>query len=144
MIFSRFNKAGPCPKPRKEPPPPSKRRKKSPKSKATALEREYMGYVATLGCVCCKRIPVEVHHPIVGRFSQKRAPHFHTIPLCDTHHQGKWDPSGPAIHKDRAEWVELYGADYDYIAETQSEIERAYGFRVPDEYRIITDLEGEL
>lgn len=118
--------------------------KRAPKPGKTAAEKRYMAAVAQLSCICCGRIPVEVHHPICGRYSQARAPHWHALPVCDRHHQGKWDTGGPAIHKDRAEWVEWFGPDTDYISETQREIEAETGIEIPAEYRISTNLEGEL
>jgi hypothetical protein len=36
------------------------------------------------------------------------------IPLCEGHHQGFFDTSKIAIHKDPNLWRENYGADYSY------------------------------
>lgn len=110
-------------------PKPQKARKAD---KTTNLEREYMGHVASLPCRCCGRIVVEVHHCFCGRYSQARAPHYHTIPLCYEHHRGE---SG--IHARKAGWMAEYGPDHDFIAQVQFEIEQSYGFRVPNEYRLI-------
>ena len=45
-------------------------------------DRGHMARVAALPCVCCGAWPVECHHVICGRYSQRRAPDTHTIPLC--------------------------------------------------------------
>jgi len=74
-------------------------------------ERRHMDAVAQLPCVCCGSRPVELHHPICGRYSQRKAPNKHVIPLCHLHHLG-----AEGIHPRREWWVETYGPDTDYIA----------------------------
>ena len=86
--------------------------------------REYMRLVAQLPCAVCGRYPVEVHHVICGRFSQARSSDLDTIPLCDRHHQGKWDTGGPSIHKHRQRFLDAFGPDTDYIAATRQRVER--------------------
>ena len=71
----------------------------------------HMERVASLGCVICGCWPVEVHHIICGRYSQKKPPDTETIPLCIPHHR-----IGPeAIHNGKRSWVEKYGPDTDYL-----------------------------
>ncbi len=41
------------------------------------------------------------------------------IPLCEGHHQGNWDQSKIAIHKDPKLWRETYGPDYSYSRRTE-------------------------
>lgn len=67
----------------------------------------HMGRVASLPCVICGYWPVEVHHCIHDRFSQRRAPDADTIPLCHQHHA--------ELHADKARWRELYGPDHGYL-----------------------------
>ena len=59
--------------------------------KPTAAESRYMGLIAQMRCVVCRRFvatgePVEVHH--ISEGSGKRSG-FATAPLCSEHHRGK-------------------------------------------------------
>ena len=73
--------------------------------------KAHMAKVARLPCVICGARPVEVHHVICGRYGQRRASDFDTIPLCVEHHR-----IGPdAIHNGKASWVERWGPDTDYL-----------------------------
>jgi len=59
--------------------------------RVTVIEAFYMGLVAKLGCVVCRRfeptgLPVEVHH--VARGSGVRSD-FAVAPLCVEHHRGQ-------------------------------------------------------
>ena len=73
--------------------------------------KRHMARVAQMPCVICHRRPVHVHHVIHGRFSQRRASDFETIPLCPEHHL-----HGPlAIHSDKAAWRDRWGADHEYL-----------------------------
>lgn len=81
----------------------------------------HMARVAKLPCVICwahgeqQQSPTTVHHVICGRYGNRKAPDTFTIPLCEGHHQGNFDTSKVAIHRDRAEWVSLYGEDTEYL-----------------------------
>lgn len=61
---------------------------------ATSAEgSHYMGRVAALGCLICRRlgyglIAAEVHHVREGQGGAQRAPDFLTVPLCPEHHRG--------------------------------------------------------
>ena len=92
--------------------------------KDTGKDPAYLDAVRRLPCCICGRMPVEAHHVICGRFSRKKAPDRKAIPLCDGHHQGKWDTTELAIHKNKKAWVEAYGPDTDYITETQDAVKR--------------------
>lgn len=70
----------------------------------------HMARVAALPCVICGYWPVEVHHCISGRFSQRRAPDTMTIPLCLDHHRG-----AAGIHTSKARWEAEHGLDTDYL-----------------------------
>lgn len=79
-----------------------------PPSKAEG--RAHMAKVAACPCVICNYWPVEVHHCISERFSQRKAWDTETISLCFDHHRG---PDG--IHADKAAWEAKYGLDRDYL-----------------------------
>lgn len=76
--------------------------------------RLHLAKVASLPCVICGVSPVECHHVICGRYSQRRAPDTHTIPLCYLHHRG-----AEGIHTRREWWVQTYGPDTDYLSVVQ-------------------------
>jgi hypothetical protein len=75
-----------------------------------------MALVARLPCVCCERHPVQVHHTIHGRFSQRRSSDMHTIPLCLEHH---W-----MLHEEPGVWRATYGNDTDHIEPTRRGVDR--------------------
>ena len=71
-------------------------------------------------CIICSTFgeiqlsPTQAHHVICGRFSNRKTPDEKAIPLCEGHHQGNFDKSKVAIHRERAKWVALYGPDTLY------------------------------
>jgi hypothetical protein len=85
--------------------------------KSTAASRRYMGEVKSLPCVICQAPPPSVaHHCIHGRFSQRRASDYDTIPLCWGHH----DAASPiGLHTDKRRWRYQYGPDTGYIDRTR-------------------------
>ena len=82
---------------------------KEPKP-SKAAGKAHMARVAALPCVICGYWPVEVHHCISGRYGQRKASDFHTIPLCLNHHRGM-----EGIHASKAAWEALNGLDTDYL-----------------------------
>ena len=73
------------------------------------------------GCVCQKfgekqMSPTTAHHVIHDRFSTRKTDDNMAIPLCEGHHQGLWDQSKIAIHKEPKKWRDCYGNDYDYCS----------------------------
>lgn len=96
----------------------------------------YLADLHLLPCVICKRFalaqqtPTQAHHTICGRFSSEKTPDGDAIPLCEGHHQGMFDTSKIAIHRQRAEWERRYGLDTDYIAVTQAVVKRLRGWRI--------------
>jgi hypothetical protein len=84
--------------------------------RGTAAGRAYMALVAQLPCACCGLYAVKVHHPIHGRYSQRRAPDTDTIPLCPLHHA--------ELHSHPARWLALYGSDADLIEPTRRAVDR--------------------
>lgn len=83
----------------------------------------YLAAIHDLPCVICENwgflqiTPTEAHHTICGRHSQRKTPDRQAIPLCRAHHTG-----AEGIHTQRKWWVENYGPDTDYIAQTQDKI----------------------
>lgn len=71
-------------------------------------------------CIICATFgetqlsPTQAHHVICGRFSSRKTPDEKAIPLCEGHHQGNFDKSKVAIHRERAKWVAIYGPDTLY------------------------------
>jgi hypothetical protein len=74
--------------------------------------KAYMEKVAELPCSCCGLQPVVLHHPIMGRFAQRKATDFDVIPLCPAHHD--------ELHADVTAWREKYGEDTLYIVLTRA------------------------
>jgi hypothetical protein len=85
-----------------------------PKPAKPTRDRPYMGWVAMLPCVCCRRYGVQVHHPIHGRFAQRKASDNETIPLCPQHHD--------ELHHSPDAWKALFGLDTDYIEQTRKAV----------------------
>ena len=59
----------------------------------TKAESQYLGRVAELGCVICRRLglgetPAEIHHARTGTGAGRRASHYDVIGLCPEHHRG--------------------------------------------------------
>ena len=87
----------------------------------------YLAAVRALPCCVCaaygemQHTPTTAHHPIHGRFSQRKVPDRMAIPLCADHHQlggnGK-----TALHAEPSKWKRLYGEDHEFIAATQDRI----------------------
>lgn len=100
------------PKERKGLAPISRKRKAYLASDERKAAKAHMDLVAGCSCIICGARPVEVHHVICGRFGQRRASDFDTIPLCPPCHR-----LGPmSIHEDKAGWVERNGPDYGFLA----------------------------
>lgn len=91
---------------------------------------DHLARVAALPCVICRewsmpqKSPTQVHHCIHGRHSTRRVPDEMTIPLCEGHHQGNFDTSKIAIHREPKKWRELYGTDTDWISWVENHINR--------------------
>lgn len=94
----------------------------------TKPDPKYLEAVRGLPCCICEAFgfhqstPTQAHHPICARYGNERAPDHEAIPLCDGHHQGDFDTTKIAIHRDRALWVEWFGPDRDYIAATKDRL----------------------
>lgn len=88
----------------------------------------YLAAVRCLPCCICEaagevqKSPTEAHHVFHDRFGQLKTPDEMAIPLCDGHHQAKFDRTKLAIHNAKEQWRDRYGADYEYTAATQDKI----------------------
>lgn len=88
----------------------------------------YLARIRELPCCICEAFGEEqttltqAHHTFHDRFSRSKVDDALAIPLCDGHHLGNRDTSKLAIHREKARWRKEYGADTDYIAETQDKI----------------------
>ena len=82
---------------------------------------DHLHKVAQLPCAICtlhhlpQLSPTQVHHVIHNRFSFRRSGDDKTIPLCEGHHQGLFDTSKIALHKEPKLWREFYGDDHSYL-----------------------------
>lgn len=92
---------------------------------ATKAEREHMGRVAALGCICCHLMgnghqPAQVHHIREGQGGAQRASHWLTVPLCPDCHTGTH-----GVHGDRAYLRILKLGELDLLAETIARLSRS-------------------
>ena len=87
--------------------------------------KKYLDKIREMPCCVCQRFgenqqsPTPAHHPIHERFGTEKVADEKAIPLCEGHHQGNWDQSKIAIHKDPKLWRETYGPDYSYSRRTE-------------------------
>jgi hypothetical protein len=85
----------------------------------TREEKDYLDKLSSLGCYCCKvdykiETPANIHHIREGQGMGQRSEHIgETIPLCEGHHQGNFDTSKLAFHKNPKAWREKYGSEAD-------------------------------
>ena len=90
----------------------------------------YLQAVRQLPCAICEAFgemqnsPTTAHHWIMGRGGNRKTPDQQAIPLCDGHHQGTFDTTKIAIHREPEAWREAYGSDRDYVSVTQDRIEQ--------------------
>lgn len=94
---------------------------KAPKA---APDPAYLAKVRALRCCICvnfgemQTTPTEAHHPIHGRFSQRKTPDRMAIPVCRAHHR-TGEGGKVAIHHEPTKWKRLYGEDHLFTAATQ-------------------------
>ena len=88
----------------------------------------YMGRVRDGPCIICRLFgeqqlsPTQAHHPIHGRYSARKAPARDCLGICEGHHQGNFDGSKIALHREPDEWKARYGLDTDYIEEQRRQL----------------------
>jgi len=92
----------------------------NPKKPKEKKDGNYLQEVRRKGCCICERFgeaqqsPTTAHHPIHDRYSRTKRGDRTAIPLCEGHHQGLWDNTKVAIHKEPQKWRDLYGPDFSY------------------------------
>ena len=95
-----------------------------PGKRADGKDPAWLARVAALPCAICHHFGLpqlsetQVHHCIHARFSFRKVPDRQTIPLCEGHHQGDFDKSKMALHRQPSAWKAAYGQDHEYIAWT--------------------------
>ena len=89
---------------------------------ASKKEKKHLDLVSSLGCLICQR-PAICHH-IRNRGDGKgnigfgqRASHYEVIPLCPSHHVGKF-----SIHNCKQEFESMYGTEQELLHRTLKEI----------------------
>lgn len=118
---------------------PKPMRKVSPKRRAYRASDEgqealaYMRDVRSLPCIIChtygepQNSATTAHHAIMGRGGNRKSSDFDTMALCDGHHQGNFDTSKVAIHREPNAWRMRYGPDTDYIERTREMVRAMRG-----------------
>jgi CDGSH-type Zn-finger protein len=85
----------------------------------------YMGQVRSLPCIICDTYGLTqlsattAHHCIMDRGGNRKTPDSDCIPLCDGCHQGNFDTSKIAIHREPKAWRAEYGPDHGHIEATR-------------------------
>lgn len=78
------------------------------------IEREHMGKVASLDCVCCGCCgPSQIHHVRVSQGMAQRASNFLTVPLCLGCHTGQY-----GVHGDKSRMRARKQSELDWLADT--------------------------
>ena len=97
-------------------------------SRPSGKDPAYLTRVRELPCCICAEwglpqlSPTQSHHPIHGRHGNRKVPDRMAIPLCEGHHQGMFDTSKLALHREPAEWKRLYGRDVGGISWTEERL----------------------
>lgn len=92
----------------------------NPKKGKPKKDPRFLASVRERNCIICETFhepqvsPTQAHHVIHDRFGNEKTDDKMAIPLCEGHHQGMFDTSKTAIHREPKKWRELYGADYEY------------------------------
>ena len=115
----------------------SDKRREYSASEDGKADSRYRHAVLQRPCVICRAFglvqtsPTTGHHPIHDRIltdsdkgekkpkGKRKAADKRMIPLCDGHHQGNFDTSKVAVHREPEKWREIYGNDFDYVEQTQ-------------------------
>ena len=97
--------------------------------------KEWMGDVASLGCVICRNLGfgasfAEVHHVRSGVGKGQRAADTNTIPLCPPHHRGTLHPMVPSIHLQKRRFEREFGTERELLAQTVREVEAVRANRI--------------
>lgn len=91
------------------------------KQKVKKKDAKRLAEIHEMPCCVCQKwgekqyTPTQAHHCIHDRYSFAKRPDSDTIPLCEGHHQGLFDASKIAIHREPERWRQAYGADWSYL-----------------------------
>ena len=91
---------------------------KAPKKRK---DKKRLSAIHEMPCVICQMFNepqlslTQAHHCIHDRHGFAKRPDSDTIPLCEGHHQGMFDTSKVAIHREPQKWRDKYGPDWSYI-----------------------------
>ena len=91
------------------------------KVKLTKKDKARSAAIHAMPCCICEEYgmiqmsPTQEHHSIHGRYSAVKTPACMTIPLCEGHHQGDFDTSKIALHREPHLWRRMYGADHKWV-----------------------------
>lgn len=93
-------------------------------TKPTKAEREHMGRIKAMDCICCTLLdrrqssPTDVHHIRTGQGGAQRAGNFLVIPLChDDCHQGR-----NGVHGDKTYLRILKSTELDLLDATLAQL----------------------
>ena len=94
-----------------------------PSKAPTKAEREWMDWIASLGCIACRKdgipdSPASVHHIVQWN---RRLGHMFTLPLCYQHHQGGGIGGVPSVHQAKRTFARRYGTELELLAELRAE-----------------------
>lgn len=98
---------------------PKGERSKPGKGAPTKAEREWLDFIVSHGCVCCRMmglgvVPPEVHHILRGSY---RMGHLHSLPLCASHHRLNDNPRMVSRHPWKAKFEDVYGTEQKLLAD---------------------------
>lgn len=83
--------------------------------RGTADAKRWLDAIMRLSCICCTR-PAEVaHHPIHGRFAQRKSSDLDALPMCVFHHT--------MLHDRPADWRAVFGRDANYLPAVRRSVE---------------------
>ena len=92
------------------------------KSSASGADPVHLARIHELPCVICHEwgmpqlSPTQAHHSIHGRYGNRKTPDCMAIPLCEGHHQGNFDTSKIALHREPSRWRREYGPDHEWVS----------------------------
>lgn len=72
-------------------------------------EKQYLGLVASLGCIITG-LPAQIHHPRFAGYMAVKSPDWLAIPLCPDLHRMR--------HEQPAEFEALHGSEVELLART--------------------------
>jgi hypothetical protein len=101
----------------------------------TKAESEHLSRKAELCCLACEMdghpdTPAAIHHPRHDEHGLNygtggRAPHERGFPLCEGHHQGDFDTTKVAIHRNPIEFEAHYGTEESLVLLAEAKLRGA-------------------